>query len=194
MANLSNIVGVDSNGLITQLPMGYRMRMKLKNYFERKQLANIGVGQAPTVSPVAPIPTTTPTMPSFTRTEMMQLERDVEVENKGYIPESTTTELKGYIFNIFDKAYNAPAWASGLTSYGRVKYVTIITAGNDDSDLDYYFVNFPYPVSELERRDDTYKVGMPIAISDYTMKNEQPFRNRKQRNCYVRFGGLRKER
>jgi len=194
VANLSNIVGVDSNGLITQLPMGYRMRMKLKNYFEQKQLANIGVGQAPTVSPVAPIPTTTPTMPSFTRTEMMQLERDVEVENKGYIPESTTTELKGYIFNIFDKAYNAPAWASGLKSNGRVKYVTMITAGNDDSDLDYYFVNFPYPVSELERRGANYKVGMPIAISDYTMKNEQPFRNRKQRNCYVRFGGLRKER
>lgn len=202
VANISSIATVDSNGLITALPMGYYMSNKLKRYFEQKQLANIGAGQAPTVAPVAPVPTTTPTMPSLTKSEMLQLERDVDVANKGYIPENTTTELKGYIFNIFDKQYNAPAWASGLKKYGRtIKYVTMITAGNDDPDLDYYFVNFPYPDSKLkgfEKRQgyttrDKYMVGTPIAISDYTMKDQAPFRNRKQRNCYVRDDGLRKE-
>lgn len=202
VANISSIATVDSNGLITALPMGYYMSNKLKRYFEQKQLANIGAGQAPTVAPVAPVPTTTPTMPSLTKSEMLQLERDVDVANKGYIPENTTTELKGYIFNIFDKQYNAPAWASGLKKYGRtIKYVTMITAGNDDPDLDYYFVNFPYPDSKLkgfEKRQgyttrDKYMVGTPIAISDYTMKDQSPFRNRKQRNCYVRDDGLRKE-
>jgi hypothetical protein len=194
VASISSIATVDSNGLITALPMGYYMRNKLKRYFEQKQLANIGAGQAPTVAPVAPVPTTTPTMPSLTKSEMLQLERDVDVANKGYIPENTTTELKGYIFDIFWKEYNAPAYASGLKSKGKIKYVTMITAGNDDPDLDYHFVNFPYPVSELDRYGDEYKTGTPIAISDYTMKDQAPFRNRKQRNCYVRFGGLRKER
>jgi len=132
----------NSSGLITELTLTASQMQLLKNYFDKKQMANLGMGQAPTVPTVStPTPTTaTISYDSFINSSQReQLERDIK---KTKFPEDMGKDVKGYIYSVSPKTYNNPY-------RGDTKYVGVITANNADPALDGYFLNFPYKGSEM---------------------------------------------
>ena len=131
----------DSFGLVTSMVISYTQVEKLKDFFNAKQMANLGIGQAPSVPTISTTPTTTTTSYSkgINSSEREQLERDIK---KTKFPEEFGEDVKGYIYSVSPKTYNRPFDKD-------TKYVGVITANNDDSNLDGHFLNFPYKASEL---------------------------------------------
>ena len=134
----------NNSGLITELTLTASQMQLLKNYFDKKQMANLGMGQAPTV-PTVSTPTPTPTTSTLSydtfinSSQREQLERDIIKEK---FPEEMGEGVKGYIYSISKKSYNRP--------YPKnTKYVGVITANNADPALDGYFLNFPFKENEL---------------------------------------------
>jgi hypothetical protein len=152
----------NSSGLITSMMLYYSQMNLLKNYFNKKQMANLGMGQAPTV-PTASTPTTT--TPSYDRhigtSEREQLERNIK---KTKFPEDMGDDVKGYIYSVSPKTYNNPFPKD-------TKYVGVITANNDDPNLDGHFLNFPYKGSEVPvGRYSNSPEGMAVIMDFKTLQ------------------------
>jgi len=152
----------NSSGLITSMMLYYSQMNLLKDYFNKKQMANLGMGQAPTVPTTSTTPTVTPTYDRFINSsEREQLERNIK---KTKFPEEMGEDVKGYIYSISPKTYNNPY-------KGDTKYVGVITANNDDSDLDGHFLNFPYKGSELPAgRYGATPEGMAVIMDFKTLQ------------------------
>ena len=154
----------NSSGLITSMMLYYSQMNLLKDYFNKKQMANLGMGQAPTV-PTASTPTTTTTTPSYDRqigtSEREQLERNIK---KTKFPEDMGEDVKGYIYSVSKKTYPRPFIRD-------TKYLGVITANNDDPALDGYFINFAYQGSELpEGRYGSSPEGMAVIMDFKTLQ------------------------
>ena len=152
----------NSNGLITQLMLTSSQMQLLKDYFSKKQMANLGMGQAPTVPTTSTTPTVTPTYDRFMRdSQLEQLERDIK---KTKFPEEMGEDVKGYIYSVSKKTYKQPF-------SNDTKYLGVITANNDDPDLDGYFLNFPIKGSELPAgRYGGSPEGMAVIMDFKTLK------------------------
>jgi hypothetical protein len=155
-----NACNFNSSGLITSMMLYYSQMNLLKNYFNKKQMANLGMGQAPTV-PTVSTPTTTTVTSSYDKhidhSGREQLERNIK---KTKFPEAFGEGVKGYIYSVSPKTYNRPF-------NKNTKYVGVITANNDDSNLDGHFINFPYEESELPVKSPE---GMAVIMDFKTLK------------------------
>ena len=133
----------------------------MKDYFNKKQMANLGMGQAPTVPTASTTPTVTPTYDRFINSsEREQLERNIK---KTKFPEDMGEDVKGYIYSVSKKVYNNPF-------KGDTKYVGVITANNDDPDLDGHFLNFPYKGSEIPTGRYDSPEGMAVIMDFKTLQ------------------------
>ncbi len=151
----------NSSGLITSMMLYYSQMNLLKDYFNKKQMANLGMGQAPTVPTASTTPTVTPTYDRFINSsEREQLERNIK---KTKFPEDMGEDVKGYIYSVSKKVYNNPF-------KGDTKYVGVITANNDDPDLDGHFLNFPYKGSEIPTGRYDSPEGMAVIMDFKTLQ------------------------
>ncbi len=162
-------VSFNSQGLVTRLVLNYQQRDDVEKYFQAKYMSNLGIGQAPT----APVASTTKVSKSYpssiNSSARSQLERDLE---SGQFPLAEGENVKGYIVAVSAKTYNRP--------YPRkTKYVGVITANNDDDDLNGYYLNFPYNEDDLTNNISNMPTGYAVEMS-FKTGSYQDFYGRSQ--------------
>ena len=149
---------LSSSGLFTEMTLSSVSAQTIKSHFEKKQMANLGMGHSPTIA----TPTITPTVTKLYKqdqTHMAQLER--ELKHTGF-PHVEGENITGYIFSITNKVYNRPYPNDTV-------YVGVITAGNADDDENGNYLNFAYQKSVLDSiipSSNNYSArGKPVQMS-----------------------------
>lgn len=192
-----------NNGQINKLLITTRQFYILDEWFRDKELAMLGVAPStPTQTAVNPTQTTTQATINtrLMSSELDQLERDLRAKqqerlNSGidvYLPANQLRGVKGYIYSISPKKYNAPSFASPMRKYGRdIVYVGMITSNNSDTSMDLYYLNFPYPASLLDNAN--IRKGTFVELTgDVSNKGDSEWYGRYQSAVYVRDENLRK--
>ena len=164
-----------TNGLFKDILLWNTSVDKIRKYYKQKQLANIGVGVAPTIATTTT--TITPTVNRMKRKdsdEMAQMDRNLMLSQKQGFPYTEGHDVKGYLLSVTTKVYNRPY-------YNDTVYVGVITDGNSNNDENGHYLNFAFKKSELELIFDgggvfnlgNYLKGKPVELNFNRKENKE---------------------